>query len=150
MDGKGTGGDSEWRDQCRRWKGNRNGMCGWQGVPLEGSRRPARDEGGKGRGGSQGQTERRGGPGGRSIATGLGRKPVGGCDSAEMRRPAIRSTAHVPILARHWLDRGHGIDSWECAKWQSTIWLLNLNDDTMCPHVWRWGKCAECVWLRGW
>ena len=30
------------------------------------------------------------------------------------------------------------------------IWLLNLNEDTMCPHVWRWGKCAECVWLRGW
>ena len=43
---------------------------------------------------------------------------------------------------RHWLDRGDGIDSWGHAKWQSTIWLLNLNDDTMCPHVWRWGKCA--------
>ena len=39
------------------------------------------------------------GPGGRNIATGLGRKPVGGCDSAEMRRPAIRSTAHNPILS---------------------------------------------------
>ena len=44
---------------------------------------------------------------------------------------------------------GDGIDSFGQAKWQSTIWLLNLNDDTMCPHVWRWGKCAECVWLRG-
>ena len=32
---------------------------------------------------------------GRSIATGIRRKPVGGCDSAEMRRPAIRTTAHA-------------------------------------------------------
>ena len=47
--------------------------------------------------------------------------------------------------ARHWLDRGDGIDSLGRAKWQSTIWLLNLNDDTMCPPVWRWGKSAECV-----
>ena len=52
--------------------------------------------------------------------------------------------------ARQWLDRGNGIDSWERAKWQSTIWLLNVNDDAMCPHVWHWGKGAECVWLRGW
>ena len=37
------------------------------------------------------------GPRGRSITTGLGRKPVGGCYSAEMRRPAIRSTAHEPM-----------------------------------------------------
>ena len=49
---------------------------------------------------------------------------------------------------RYWL--GDGIDSWGCAKWQSNIWLLKLNDDTMCPHVWCWGKCAECIWLRGW
>ena len=34
-----------------------------------------------------------------SIATGLGRKPGGCCYSAEMRRPAIRSTAHDPILS---------------------------------------------------
>ena len=40
-----------------------------------------------------------GGGGGKSIATGLGREPVGGCYSAEMRRPAIRSTAHDPILS---------------------------------------------------
>ena len=33
------------------------------------------------------------------IAIGLGRKPVGGCYIAEMRRPAIRSTAHDPILS---------------------------------------------------
>ena len=33
---------------------------------------------------------------GRSVATGLEGKPVGGCHSAEMRRPAIRSTAHAP------------------------------------------------------
>ena len=52
--------------------------------------------------------------------------------------------------ARHWLDRGDEIDSWGHCQMTSTIWLLNLNDDTMCPHVWRWGKCAECVWLRGW
>ena len=50
--------------------------------------------------------------------------------------------------ARHWLDRGDGIDSWGRAKWQNTIWLLNLNDDTICPHVWRWGECTDCVWLR--
>ena len=47
------------------------------------------------RGGGRIRTEK----GGRSIATGLGRKPVGGCYSAEMRRPAIRSTAHDPILS---------------------------------------------------
>ena len=35
---------------------------------------------------------------GEELATGLGKKPVGGCYSAEMRRPAIRSTAHDPIL----------------------------------------------------
>ena len=52
--------------------------------------------------------------------------------------------------ARHWLDWGDGVDSWEHAKWQSTIWLMNVNDNTMYPHVWRWGKCAECVWLRAW
>ena len=40
-----------------------------------------------------------GGVWGKSIATGLGREPVGGCYSAEMRRPAIRSTAHDPILS---------------------------------------------------
>ena len=57
---------------------------------------------------------------------------------------------------------GNGIDLWGCTmgvrdtgwigamEWQSTIWLLKLNDDTMCLHVWRWGKCAECVWLTGW
>ena len=67
-------------------------------------------EGGKGGGGSRGHRvvggkddglELKGGvgPGGRSIATGLGKKPVGGCYSAEMQRPAIRSTAHDPILS---------------------------------------------------
>ena len=49
---------------------------------------------------------RRVGPGGRSIATGLGRKPVRGCYSAEMRRPAIRSTAHDPILSMGAHDTG--------------------------------------------
>ena len=71
--------------------------------------------------------------------------------------------------ARHWLDLGDGVDlcgrtmgvrdtGWIRAMGlihgdvpnDKIIWLLNLNDDTMCPHVWRWGKCAECVWLRGW
>ena len=28
-DGRGTMGDSEWQDQCRRWTGNRNGRCCW-------------------------------------------------------------------------------------------------------------------------
>ena len=51
---------------------------------------------------------------------------------------------------RCWLDWGDGTDFGGRAKWQNTMWLLNLNDDTMCPHVWRWGKCSECVWLRGW
>ena len=48
-----------------------------------------------------------GGAWGRSIAIGLGRKPVGGCYSAEMRRPAIRSTEHDPILS-----------SWVCDYWE--------------------------------
>ena len=56
------------------------------------------------RGGGDALEPKRGGGGGggvrgRSIATGLGRKPVGGCYSAAMRRPAIRSTAHDPILS---------------------------------------------------
>ena len=111
---RGTGRDREWRDQCRRWTGNRNRRCVWQGVSLEGSRRPGPGwrGGGGGGGGSPGHRvvggredglELKGGgtwgPGGRSIATGLGRKPVGGCYSAEMRRPAIRSTAHDLILS---------------------------------------------------
>ena len=33
---------------------------------------------------------------------------------------------------RHWLDWGYGIDPWARVEWQSTIWLLNVNDDTMC------------------
>ena len=71
--------------------------------------------------------------------------------------------------ARHWLDLGDGIDlcghamSARDTGWigamglvhgdvpnYKVMWLLNLNDDTICPHVWRWGKCAERVWLRGW
>ena len=43
------------------------------------------------------------------VATGLGREPVRGCYSAEMRRPAIRSTAHDPILkARAGMKGGRG------------------------------------------
>ena len=34
--------------------------------------------------------------------------------------------------AQHWLDWGYGIDSWGRVEWQSNIWLLNLNDNTMC------------------
>ena len=79
-----------------------------RGCHLKGPEGRGRDEGGKGGGGSQGHRvvggredglEPKGGVrfGARSIATGLGRKPVGGCYSAEMRRPAIRSTAHEPI-----------------------------------------------------
>ena len=55
----------------------------------------------------------------------------------------------LPWGAQHWLDWSDGIDSWGCAKWQSTIWFLKLKDDSVC-HVWCWGKCAECIWLRGW
>ena len=181
-DGRGTGGDSEWQDQCRRWTGNWNGMCGWQGGSLEGSRRPGPGWRGEGGGGSRGQRVVRGRDdglepkreGGRtwgmSVVTGLGRKPVGGCYSAEMRRaPRMilsyaetcdqeHRTRSYPLGVLRVLDRGYeqevifvGImDSLGRAKWQNTIWLLNLNDDTMCPHVWRWGKCTECVWLRGW
>ena len=79
------------------------------------------------------------------------------------------------IGVRHWLDVGNGIELWGHAMgardwigvcgtgWigalglihgdvpnDKVIWLPNLNDDTVWPHVWRWGKCAECVWLRGW
>ena len=69
---------------------------------------------------------------------------------------------------RHWLDPGDGIDLCGCVMgsrdtgwiWamglthgdvqnDKVIWLLNLNDNTMCPHVWCYGKCAECVWFRG-
>ena len=58
--------------------------------------------GGWGGGGGGDALQPKGGGGGvwgKSIATGLGREPVGGCYSAEMRRPAIRSTAHDPILS---------------------------------------------------
>ena len=57
--------------------------------------------GGGGGGGGDALQPKGGGGGvwGKSIATGLGREPVGGCYSAEMRRPAIRSTAHDPILS---------------------------------------------------
>ena len=79
--------------------------CYWKGP-----KGPGRDEGGKGGGGSRGhrvvgwrddglEPKCGGGVWGRSIATGLGRKPMGGCYSAEVRRPAIRSTAHDPILS---------------------------------------------------
>ena len=57
---------------------------------------------GGGGGGGDDALQPKGGGGvwGKSIATGLGREPVGGCCySAEMRRPAIRSTAHDPILS---------------------------------------------------
>ena len=52
-----------------------------------------------GGGGGGGKAGGGGGGGGGGIATGLGRKPVGGCYSAGMRRPAIRSTVHDPIQA---------------------------------------------------
>ena len=67
--------------------------------------------------------------------------------------------------ARRWLDLDDGIDlcgramgardtGWIGAMGlihgdvpnNKVIWLLDLNDDTTCPHVRRWGKCAECVW----
>ena len=32
---------------------------------------------------------------------------------------------------RHWLDWGYGIDPWARVKWQSTIWLLNVNDKVL-------------------
>ena len=50
-------------------------------------------------GGGDDALQPKGGVWGKSIATGLGREPVGGCYNAEMRRPAIRSTAHDPILS---------------------------------------------------
>ena len=31
----------------------------------------------------------------------------------------------------HWLDWGYGIDSWRRVEWQSTIWLLNVNDKVL-------------------
>ena len=67
--------------------------CHWKGP--EG---PDRDKWGKGEEGG--------------IVTGLGRKPVGCCYSAEMRRPAIRSTAQEPIL---WLGTEmEGLINREC------------------------------------
>ena len=32
---------------------------------------------------------------------------------------------------RHWLDWGYGIDPWARVEWQSTIWLLNVNDKVL-------------------
>ena len=71
-DGRGTMGDSEWQDQCRRWTGNRNGRFSWQGP--EG---PGRDEGGKGGGGSRGHRVVGGGRGTGLVPEG-GRAEVGG------------------------------------------------------------------------
>ena len=113
--GRGTGEDSEWRDQCRRWTGNWNGRCGWQGVTLEGSRRPGPGWRGERGGGSWGHRVVRGGGGGatdwnrkggrawgRSIVTGLRRKPVGGCivlKCGDLRSGAPRTILSCPILS---------------------------------------------------
>ena len=32
---------------------------------------------------------------------------------------------------RHWLGWGYGIDPWARVEWQSTIWLLNVNDKVL-------------------
>ena len=137
---KGHGGDSEWRDQCRRWTGNRNGSVVDRECHWKGSEGPGRDEGGEGGGGSRGHRvvggrddglEPKGGGGGgrawgRSIATGLGRKPVGGCYSAEMRRPAIRSTAHDPILGLPWGHTtlaGSGWLDWFMGVCRGACWI---------------------------
>ena len=108
---KGHGGDSEWRDHCRRWTGNRSGRCGWQGMSLEGSRRPGLGWRGEGGGGSRGhrvvggkgpriRTERGVGPGGRSIATGLRRKPVRGCckdPAGNAGKPVLRTVTQMSV-----------------------------------------------------
>ena len=112
-DGRGSAGDSERRGQCRRGLWSWNGSGSRRGRPWEGPRGHGDDWRGVGGGGSRGHRvvggrgdglEPKGGGGGgrawgRSIAIGSGKKPVGGCYSAKMRRPAIRSTAHDPILS---------------------------------------------------
>ena len=62
---------------------------------------------GWGGGGGVGVGWQRGG-----VATDLWVKSVGGCDSAEMERPAIRSTAHSPILVGI-MDLSVNSDYWE-------------------------------------
>ena len=96
--------------------------CHWKGSEGQG-----RDDGGKGGGGSRGHRvvggrddglEPKGGGGRAWGEEYLGRKPVGGCYSAEMRRPAIRSTAHDPMrewvrdMSRRVENRGDGQMSW--------------------------------------
>ena len=100
-DGRGTGetvidGTSVGGGRGTEMEGVVDRKCKWKGLES-----PARDGGGsRGHrvvGGRDDGLEPKGGGGGRrSIATGSGRKPVGGCYSAEIRRPAIRSTAHDP------------------------------------------------------
>ena len=48
------GGDSEWRDQCWWWSGNRNGSVVDRECHWKGSGGPGRDEGGKGEEGGGG------------------------------------------------------------------------------------------------
>ena len=84
-----------------------------------------------------------GGGGGGGVATGLGRKPVGGCDSAEMRRPATRSTAHENRIRRSgWftgmchegtrLDQGDRIDMWGHAMGTQVTGWIGAMDWIMC------------------
>ena len=66
------------------------------------------------------------------IATDLRVKSVGGCSSAEMRRPAIRSTAHSPILGdwdRRGEDSGTSICRWYCAVWGIGDWVVTFVRD---------------------
>ena len=103
---KGHNGDSEWHDQCRRWTGNRNGMCCWQGP--EG---PGRDEGGKGGGGSRGHrvvggrgtglVPEGGRVGVKGLATDTWVVSEGGCASAasgDLRSGAPHTILSYPIL----------------------------------------------------
>ena len=86
--------------------GGRGGEGGWDGL----------GSGGWGWGGGDGCRAL-----GERKATGLGRKSVGGCYSAEMRRPVIRSTAHEPIL-RDWIGVICGGTPWGC----DTGWMWGM------------------------
>ena len=103
MEGAHWGG-AEWEDQGKWRTGSGSGVCGRPESATTGVRKVRAgmngrrgEEGVGGMGGGQRiRTERWGGmASGVRIATDLGMKSVEGCDSAEIQRPAIRSTAQT-------------------------------------------------------
>ena len=76
------------------------------------------------------------------MATGLGRKPVG--YSVEMRRPAIRSTAHDPTLGG--LDEGRGSVKGRCYK---ESWVYTGLEDGWLTEGAQWGTVDDRTSVGG-